>query len=387
MNSRRIPRFPARCPGAALPWLALACLLLAPCHLRADLEATNLWAFSFDRPPYHPITLSTPAVGTDGTVYFGTFDGYLYALTPEGAERWEFQAGREVKSSPAVADDGTIYFGSRDRHFYAVTPEGKLKWKFTTGAWIDSSAAIATNGTVYFGSWDKNFYALHPDGSLKWKFAVGSIIDSSPAIGVDGTIYFGAHDKKFYALDDSGKVRWTFPTGAEITSSPAIDDAGNLYFSSTDGNLYRLKSNGIEVWHCRIGGGSDSSPVLAENGNIVISAGKGTYIVSPSGAIVWHWPAPVWMDTSAVVVQGTVFFSQPWRQIWACQPDGSGLWVANLDDNLTTSPVIGSQGVIYFCTGARKLEAIEAPVALVPARSPWPMFRGNSRHNGRVNVD
>jgi outer membrane protein assembly factor BamB len=86
----------------------------------------------------------------------------------------DFQGGRvEIKSSPAVADDGTIYFGSRDRKLYAVTPQGKQKWTFATGAWIDSSPAIGADGTVYFGSWDANFYALNPDGSEKWKFPTG----------------------------------------------------------------------------------------------------------------------------------------------------------------------------------------------------------------------
>ncbi len=35
-----------------------------------------------------------------------------------------------VDSCPAIGDDGTIYFGSDDNYFYALNPDGTLKWKF-----------------------------------------------------------------------------------------------------------------------------------------------------------------------------------------------------------------------------------------------------------------
>jgi outer membrane protein assembly factor BamB len=300
--------------------------------------------------------------------------------------KWGFEIGREIRSSPAIADDGTIYFGARDRRFYAVTPEGKLKWQFAAQAWVDSSPGIGADGTIYFGSWDKNFYALNPNGSLKWKFAAGGVVDSSPAIAADGTLYFGAHNKKFYALDPGGKERWTFLTKAEITSSPAIGSDGDVYFSSTDGNLYRLKPDGSEVWRCRIGGGGNGSPVLAENGNVVIAAAYTTFIISPVGTNVWHWGRPCWIDETPLVVQGAVCFYAPWQSICAVRPsDGEFLWVlyTGSKGNLTSSPVLGSHGEFYYSSG-RFLESSVAPVPLLPANSPWPMFRANPRHTGRV---
>jgi len=360
-------------------------LLLPAIAARADSlpEATNLWTFPFGHTAQDNSSSSTPAVAPDGTIYVGGFEGKLYALDPNGKLKWQYQAGREIKSSPAIADDGTIYFGSRDRQLYAVTPAGKLKWKFATQAWVDSSPAIAADGTIYFGSWDKNFYALNTDGSLKWKFAVGGIVDSSPAIAADGTIYFGAHNKKLYALDSAGKPRWTFPTGAEISCSPAIGPDGDVYFSSGDGNLYRVKPDGTEVWHCRIGGGGDGSPVLAENGNVFIETGPKVVIVSPAGAVIWNWGSPAWVDETPAVVQGTVCFSAPWGRLWARQPDGSDAWSGSISNNLSSSPVIGNQGDFYFCCG-RYVQAIQPPVPLIPAKTSWAMFRANARHTGRV---
>ena len=63
---------------------------------------------------------STAAIASN-TVYFGTFDGYLYALElNSGKEKWKFKSEGGIVASPSIAKDGTIYFGSWDNHLYAV---------------------------------------------------------------------------------------------------------------------------------------------------------------------------------------------------------------------------------------------------------------------------
>ena len=59
----------------------------------------------------------------DGTIYFGTFNGRLWAVNPNGTKKWVFRAGREIKSSPAIGADGIIYFGCRDLHCPTRTRE------------------------------------------------------------------------------------------------------------------------------------------------------------------------------------------------------------------------------------------------------------------------
>ena len=56
-------------------------------------------------------------------------------------------------SSPVVAD-GTVWFGSGDGHVYALdAATGALRWKFATGGVVHASPALA-DGTLYVGSWD-----------------------------------------------------------------------------------------------------------------------------------------------------------------------------------------------------------------------------------------
>ena len=75
-----------------------------------------------------------------------------------------------VTSSPAIGSDGTIYVGSSDNNLYAINPDGSKKWAFKTGDYVDSSPAIGSDGTIYVGSNDSYLYAINPDGSKKWAF-------------------------------------------------------------------------------------------------------------------------------------------------------------------------------------------------------------------------
>ncbi|MFW6047918.1 MAG: PKD domain-containing protein, partial [Candidatus Natronoplasma sp.] len=64
---------------------------------------------------------SSPAIGSDGTIYIGSWDNNLYAVNPEdGTEKWNLSTGFCVESSPAIGSDGTIYIGSYDNNLYAI---------------------------------------------------------------------------------------------------------------------------------------------------------------------------------------------------------------------------------------------------------------------------
>src|SRR5204863_10077294 len=84
-----------------------------------------------------------------------------------GTVIWTYLTGAGVWSSPAIALDGTVYVGSLDRKLYALTGDGKLKWSFETLGYIFSSPAVAGDGTVYVGSVDGHLYAIR-EGALKW---------------------------------------------------------------------------------------------------------------------------------------------------------------------------------------------------------------------------
>lgn len=243
------------------------------------------WAFKAKAPVY-----SSPTIGDNGLIYFGSQDGFLYAVNTDGEQKWKFDTGGQVRASPAIGKDGTVYIGSHNPNVYALDGNtGKKKWEFATaGPYIESSCAIADDGTVYVGAtgsmtrgpshlyaidgktgkqkWSienctvsssvgigrdgtifsqgesGDFYALDPkDGSEKWKINLAIPQGSSPAIGGDGTVYVAAGNK-LRALDpETGNEKWDFATGSSIYSSPAIGEDGTIYIGSGDGKFYAIK--------------------------------------------------------------------------------------------------------------------------------------------------
>ena len=47
--------------------------------------------------------------------------------------KWSFSTGGSVYSNPAIGGDGTIYVGSCDHKLYAINPDGTEKWRYSTG--------------------------------------------------------------------------------------------------------------------------------------------------------------------------------------------------------------------------------------------------------------
>jgi len=163
--------------------------------------------------------ISSPAIGSDGTIYMGSFDGKLYALDPStGLPRWTFSTNDHIYSSPALGQD----------------------------------ASGATNA-IYVGSADGSIYKLSPSGQLLWSYDTGDVVRSSPVLGPapagvrpHDILYVGAADGTVYAIDtDTGHRRWSFDTTSsdpilhdrnDLNSSPALGRNG-VYIGSEDGNL------------------------------------------------------------------------------------------------------------------------------------------------------
>ena len=80
-----------------------------------------------------------------------------------------------IDCSPAIGADGTIYVGCY-QSLYAINPDGSQKWSFPTRDRVGSSVAIGVDGTIYVGSSDGNLYAINPDGSQKWSFATEKLV-------------------------------------------------------------------------------------------------------------------------------------------------------------------------------------------------------------------
>lgn len=329
---------------------------------------------------------TSPAMGIDGTVYVGGWNGGLFAINAEGRKRWVFWAKADIKSTPAVSIDGHVFFGCRDKHLYCVTPQGRLKWKFATGGWVDSSPALGRDGTVYFGSWDGKFYAVDSAGRKLWEFATGGPIDSSPALAPDGTIYFGSHDAHLYALTTNGQLKWKFDTQGQIVASPAIAGDGTVYIPSANGRFYALNPNGSLKWVVWTGGFTESSPVVDGQGEIYVCASNKLLRISAEGTIVWERRlGSLLCDSSPVVLAGNAVLVFAADGVLSARSarDGTPLWQLWMyGPGTASSPVVSATGEIYVGNIHTNFLVVASTNRL--GNSAWPMFKRNPRRTGNA---
>jgi outer membrane protein assembly factor BamB len=190
---------------------------------------------------------STPAIASNGTVYIASDDDNLYALNPsDGSVIWTFPIGGDVEGAVALDVDGTIILGvdqgSSAGAVYAINPDGTEKWVATTLGRLFSSPAIANN-RVYVGTKDSNkllaFNAF--SGSQEWSFTAEDIILSSPTVDKNGAIYFGSFDDNVYVLNPDGTEKYKFNTTENVWSSAVIANDGTVYIGGYNGKLYAFE--------------------------------------------------------------------------------------------------------------------------------------------------
>jgi len=312
--------------------------------------------------------ISSPAISTSGTLYAGSDTVSLYAVNPDGSQKWIFYTGGIV-SSPAIGTDGTIYIGDYDGNLWAVNPDGSQKWSqpFATGDFIESSPVIGTTGTIYVGSNDGNLYAINPDGTQRWASAIGFSGYSSPALASDGTLYIGsAQDDKLYAINPNGTTKWSSDLKMDGDPSPAIGADGTVYIGSWDNNLYAFSANGSRKWTFATGDNIESTPAIGVDGTIYIGSGDGNlYAITPSGTAKWTSPFATAGSISCSPVigaDGTIYIGTDDGNLYAVTANGTAKWAHPFvtGGKIASSPILGADGSLYFGSSDSNLYAIGA---------------------------
>lgn len=190
-----------------------------------------------------------PAIGPNGTVYVASRDSCVYALTPDGRVKWRFQMAGSTAAVPTIGPSGTIYVSAamydpryesnyRGSYLYAITPEGEQKWRIDKDGLPYSAPAVGPKGTVYVDGDDGHLYALTPHGQPRWSFRSPAIAHSSPAIAPNGMLYVGASiakrgDAYLYTLSADGVQQWSFGSGRRgMLAHAAVGPAGRIYVST-----------------------------------------------------------------------------------------------------------------------------------------------------------
>ena len=247
-----------------------------------DAETGNCeWDFETDGPIIGGLVLA------NGLLIAPSSDGNLYALDPTtGNEERRAEVG-ESWARPALAD-GVLYVGNVDgklRALDAVTLDEIWDEPFSAGTGLLTDPALL-NGTVVVGVMGHKLYGVDAEtGAESWVFDDASNWYWGRPLVVGDMVYATSLDSRVFAIDGAtGERLWQFDGLSPIRAGVVISD-GVLIAADEKGNVYGMDpESGIQVW---IGPTEIKKKVLAdpyvlEDGSVmIVTTGGDTFTVSP----------------------------------------------------------------------------------------------------------
>ena len=334
--------------------------------------------------------LSLPAI-VENTVFVGSNFKFFAFNSDTGAIKWEREMPGHINSSPAISKD-VVYFGSTDGYVYAIDRfTGETHWKYRTGNFT-SGAPLVSNGFLFIGSGDEHMYALDAaTGTLIWKYWADMHISSAPSLQ-DGILYFTTPNGLFSVNYRTGQGRMHFRTYNIDNYEPPVLANGLVYLDKS-GTLQIAKA-GLREWPGRhrfetlwrilwVHRWSVPKPpaqdgtmwrVYPDNRNAYISSvpavtetafyvgdsdGK-FYARNPSdGSIIWTYQAQGEIRSSPILVGNNCYFGTTDGIVYALDTrTGEKLWELNLGSPIKLAPSFADDK-LFFRTEDGRLHAIQ----------------------------
>jgi outer membrane protein assembly factor BamB len=310
------PRAP-RAPDPAEPALPRESVQQGGRITDAERASGVLWRF--DTGSAVP---AAPAIGADGTVYVGTADGYVQALTPEGTLRWSYTVEAAVPWSPVVDPAGRVYVVTAAQHLYSFLPGGTLGWQIRTPAHVATEAVVAPPWGILFGDAASSVWAYSDHAVALWHVEIGGGITSAPAVR-GSRIAVGTGSGDVWLLDGAAK-RAVAHLGAPVRSTPGIDADGSAYVIA-GGALHRLGAQGAVRWR-RAG---VEWATVTDGGCLVIDADRALVRLSADGAPLSHVPLGATASAAPVIApSGAIYVSTDSGALITIRADGAVRQVA-----------------------------------------------------------
>lgn len=190
---------------------------------------------------------------------------------------------------------------------------------------------------------------------VKWRVQTAYGVDGGIAIDDNGIIYFGSNDRYMNAVYPDGTWKWRYQVGDWIESTPAIANDGTIYAGCWDGYLYAFNPNGSLKWcHNCDAVISYASPLIAPDGTIytaTMEPGYSLIAVNQNGVEKWRYQTGASITSAPVLgLDGTIFFGSTDTYIYAVNPNGTLRWRYPTGDQVMGSASIADDGTVYIAS-------------------------------------
>lgn len=278
----------------------------------------------------------------------------------EGGEKWKFFTDSHLSTSAVIDSEGVVYASTYAGNLYAIYPNGTQKWSFKTNHdYSEAAPGIAPDGTIYFCTM-KHLYSISSDGAELWVFNDSGHFSCEPIIDSNGTIYASAFNQDtgwgaIYAIDSIGTKKWEYPLSyPNFVTSLALDHENNLYFVLS-GWLYCIKSNGDLKWMKNFN--LEDNVVISPDETLYIWNSSHIVALTPEGLVKWSIENFHYHGFISLAPDGTLILSGASNFISALsQVNGSILWQYKIDENPfvddVTPAAISGDGIVFFAYSA-----------------------------------
>ena len=189
------------------------------------------WVFAISQITYGGGALVAP----DGTIYQCVRNATInnvYAINPNGTQKWAVKLDAAIGAFPALSADGVLYCLTNKSTLYALdASSGAIKWQQSLDGATGSAVAIDKAGNVYAGT-SAAIYSFKSNKEQNWKLEEVNVTEQATFALKDQVLYATLKNGGLVAVDmTNGTKKWTYPTTKGDAYFPIADKNGNVYFT------------------------------------------------------------------------------------------------------------------------------------------------------------
>ena len=239
------------------------------------------WVFAISQITYGGGALVAP----DGTIYQCVRNATInnvYAINPNGTQKWAVKLDAAIGAFPALSADGVLYCLTNKSTLYALdASSGAIKWQQSLDGATGSAVAIDKAGNVYAGT-SAAIYSFKSNKEQNWKLEEVNVTEQATFALKDQVLYATLKNGGLVAVDmTNGTKKWTYPTTKGDAYFPIADKNGNVYFTEKGSQtVHAVNASGSKIWEKNVGNNLNySGGALSTDGILYIGTQSGNKVL------------------------------------------------------------------------------------------------------------